>query len=148
MSTLVLLRVTQKIVYICSMLFSLTRYVAYETQASNAMCQINEEADFRNPNVPKVVTQKDGCLLYMSRAPMPTNKKLEFKKAMKQRGTSGQDDAEVSRGPAVTTPDLNASFRGRWMPARRLFGAAGCIAIGPIRMRWRAARRGAPTRIS
>jgi len=50
----------------------------------NAMCQINEEADFRNPNVPKVVTQKDGSLLYMSRAPMPTNKKLEFGKAMKQ----------------------------------------------------------------
>ena len=50
----------------------------------SAMCQINEEADFRNPNVPKVVTQKDGCLLYMSRAPMPTNKKLEFEKAMKQ----------------------------------------------------------------
>ena len=50
----------------------------------NAMCQINEEADFRNPNIPKVVTQKDGRLLYMSRAPIPTNKKLEFEKAMKQ----------------------------------------------------------------
>ena len=50
----------------------------------NAMCQINEEADFRNPNVPKVITQKDGRLLYMSRAPIPTNKKLEFEKAMKQ----------------------------------------------------------------
>ena len=50
----------------------------------NAMCQINEEDDFRNPNIPKVVTQKDGRLLYMSRAPIPTNKKLEFEKAMKQ----------------------------------------------------------------
>jgi len=50
----------------------------------NAMCKINEEDDFRNPNIPKVVTQKDGCLLYMSRAPIPTNKKLEFEKAMKQ----------------------------------------------------------------
>ena len=50
----------------------------------NAMCKINEEADFRNPNVPKVVTQKDGRLLYMSRSPIPTNKKLEFEKAMKQ----------------------------------------------------------------
>ena len=50
----------------------------------NAMCQINEEADFRNPNVPKVVTQMDGRLLYMSRAPIPTNKKFEFASAMKQ----------------------------------------------------------------
>ena len=50
----------------------------------NAMCQINEDADFRNPNVPKVITQKDGRLLYITRAPIPTNKKLEFEKAMKQ----------------------------------------------------------------
>ena len=50
----------------------------------NAMCQINKEADFRNPNVPKVVTQKDGRLLYMSLAPVPTNKQLGFEKAMKQ----------------------------------------------------------------
>ena len=50
----------------------------------NAMCQINEKADFRNPNIPKVVTQKDCRLLYMSRAPIPTNKNLKFEKAMKQ----------------------------------------------------------------
>ena len=50
----------------------------------NAMCKINEETDFKNPNVPKVVTQKDGHLLYMSRAPIPTNKKFGFEKAMKQ----------------------------------------------------------------
>lgn len=50
----------------------------------NAMCQINNEPDFRNPNIPKVVTQKDGQLLYMSRSPIPTNKKLAFTKAMKQ----------------------------------------------------------------
>jgi len=50
----------------------------------NAMCQINEEVDFRSPNIPKVVTQKDCRLLYMSRAPIPTNKKLKFEKAMKQ----------------------------------------------------------------
>ena len=50
----------------------------------NVMCPINNETDFKNPNVPKVVTQEDGRLLYMSRAPIPINKKLEFKSAMKQ----------------------------------------------------------------
>ena len=50
----------------------------------NAMCPINNEIDFKNPNVPKVVTQMDGRLLYMSRAPIPTNKKFEFVSAMKQ----------------------------------------------------------------
>jgi 4-hydroxy 2-oxovalerate aldolase len=50
----------------------------------NGMCPIEEENDFRNPNVPKVVTSPDGRLLYMSRAPIPTGKKLEFKGAMRQ----------------------------------------------------------------
>mgnify|MGYP001250786246 CR=1 FL=1 len=35
-------------------------------------------------NIPKVVTSLDGQLLYMSRAPIPTGKKLEFKEAMRQ----------------------------------------------------------------
>ena len=51
---------------------------------TNAMCPINNEIDFKNPNIPKVVTQMDGRLLYMSRAPIPTNKKFEFASAMKQ----------------------------------------------------------------
>jgi 3-deoxy-manno-octulosonate cytidylyltransferase (CMP-KDO synthetase) len=50
----------------------------------NAMCSIKEEEDFRSPNVPKVVTQKDGRLLYMSRAPIPTSKQFGFNSAMKQ----------------------------------------------------------------
>jgi len=50
----------------------------------NAMCSIKNEDDFRNPNVPKVVTRKDGRLLYMSRSPVPTNKQLGFERAMKQ----------------------------------------------------------------
>ena len=50
----------------------------------NAMCPIINEDDFKNPNIPKVVTRKDGRLLYMSRAPIPPNKKLGFEKAMKQ----------------------------------------------------------------
>jgi len=50
----------------------------------NAMCSINDERDFKSPNVPKVVTREDGRLLYMSRAPIPTGKQHEFKSAMKQ----------------------------------------------------------------
>ena len=50
----------------------------------NGMCPIEEEKDFRNPNVPKVVTTSNGQLLYMSRAPIPTGKDHEFNEAMRQ----------------------------------------------------------------
>ncbi len=33
----------------------------------NAMWPINNKKDFKSPNIPKVVTRKDGRLLYMSR---------------------------------------------------------------------------------
>jgi len=39
---------------------------------------------FRNVNTPKVVMRPDGRLLYMSRAPLPTNKKHGFVKAWRQ----------------------------------------------------------------
>jgi 3-deoxy-manno-octulosonate cytidylyltransferase (CMP-KDO synthetase) len=50
----------------------------------NAMAPIREEADFRSNTVPKVVVRPDGRLLYMSRAPIPTNKQHDFVSAMKQ----------------------------------------------------------------
>ncbi|MBD22025.1 MAG: 3-deoxy-manno-octulosonate cytidylyltransferase [Rhodospirillaceae bacterium] len=50
----------------------------------NAMCPISDERDFISPNVPKVVTREDGRLLYMSRAPIPTDKQHQFISAMKQ----------------------------------------------------------------
>jgi 4-hydroxy 2-oxovalerate aldolase len=50
----------------------------------NAMCPIYDEKDFRSPDVPKVVTAPDGRLLYISRSPIPTGKKNEFKSAMRQ----------------------------------------------------------------
>jgi 3-deoxy-manno-octulosonate cytidylyltransferase (CMP-KDO synthetase) len=50
----------------------------------NAMCPIELESDFRSTTVPKVVTRPDGRLLYMSRGAVPTTKKLEFIRAMKQ----------------------------------------------------------------
>lgn len=49
-----------------------------------AMCPILSEGDFRSPSVPKVVARKNGRLLYMSRAAIPTDKNLSFRKAMKQ----------------------------------------------------------------
>ena len=48
------------------------------------MCPIEDESDFNNPNIPKVVTREDGSLLYISRASIPSNKELAFRKAMKQ----------------------------------------------------------------
>ena len=50
----------------------------------NAMCQINEESDFFNIHVPKVVTTVDGKLLYMSRSSIPNNKQNQFVFAMRQ----------------------------------------------------------------
>lgn len=50
----------------------------------NAMCPIDNEADFRSASVPKVVSRPDGRLLYMSRTAVPTNKRLEFVEANKQ----------------------------------------------------------------
>jgi 3-deoxy-manno-octulosonate cytidylyltransferase (CMP-KDO synthetase) len=50
----------------------------------NAMCAVDLESDFRSPTVPKVVTRPDGRLLYMSRAAIPTDKKLAFRTTMKQ----------------------------------------------------------------
>lgn len=50
----------------------------------NAMCPINEVSDFLSSTVPKVVCRPDGRLLYMSRAPIPTDKQHSFVSAMKQ----------------------------------------------------------------
>ena len=48
------------------------------------MCKIERENEFKSPTVPKVVVRPDGRLLYMSRAGIPTSKKLNFQKALKQ----------------------------------------------------------------
>ncbi len=50
----------------------------------NAMCHINEESDYFNIHVPKVVTTVDGKLLYMSRSAIPHNKQNLFEFAMRQ----------------------------------------------------------------
>ena len=47
-------------------------------------CKIKSEEEFRNPNIIKIVKNKDNDLLYASRAAIPTNKNLGFEKAYKQ----------------------------------------------------------------
>jgi len=48
------------------------------------MCPVLSEEDFRSSSVPKVVTKDNNELLYMSRAPIPTDKNLGFINSMKQ----------------------------------------------------------------
>lgn len=48
------------------------------------MCDILSESDFYSINVPKVVTDAKGNLLYMSRSPIPISKKEKFITAKKQ----------------------------------------------------------------
>ncbi len=51
----------------------------------NGMSDISNKDDFFNYNVPKVVTNNNGKLLYMSRSPIPANKKNTlYKNAKKQ----------------------------------------------------------------
>jgi 3-deoxy-manno-octulosonate cytidylyltransferase (CMP-KDO synthetase) len=50
----------------------------------NAMSAISDEREYWSRNVPKVVTARDGRLLYMSRAAIPANKSGSFDKAWKQ----------------------------------------------------------------
>ena len=46
--------------------------------------KIENKINIGNKNIPKVVFDKSGYLLYMSRGPIPSNKKFEFKKAWRQ----------------------------------------------------------------
>ena len=50
----------------------------------NGMCDIDDEKDFISYNVPKVVCSENNDLLYMSRAPIPSNKSGDFIKAKRQ----------------------------------------------------------------
>jgi 3-deoxy-manno-octulosonate cytidylyltransferase (CMP-KDO synthetase) len=50
----------------------------------NGFCPLEEESLFRSGNTPKVVLRPDNYLLYMSRGPIPTTKKLGFVRAWRQ----------------------------------------------------------------
>lgn len=50
----------------------------------NGYCTLSDETLFRSSSTPKVVMRPDGRLLYMSRAPIPTNKVHGFDQAWRQ----------------------------------------------------------------
>ena len=56
----------------------------YPGEIINGMAIIETLDEFVNPSIPKVVARPDGKLLYMSRAAIPTTKKLKFETAWKQ----------------------------------------------------------------
>lgn len=57
---------------------------AHPADVINGFCPIAEEGMFRRSSTPKVVMRPDGRLLYMSRAPIPTNKRHGLVKAWRQ----------------------------------------------------------------
>lgn len=56
----------------------------YPGEILNGYCEINDEELFRSGSVPKVVFRPDGRLLFMSRAPIPSNKQHTFERAWRQ----------------------------------------------------------------
>ena len=54
--------------------------------AINAFAKIHNEDEFRSPSVPKVLFDKAGNLLFISRSPVPTNKNFGFRGASRQIG--------------------------------------------------------------
>ena len=56
----------------------------YPKEIITGYCEIDNEKDYRDLNVPKVVIRPDGRLLYASRAPIPSNKSNKFEKGYRQ----------------------------------------------------------------
>ena len=50
----------------------------------NGMSRIMNKDEFFSPHIPKVVTNSNNEMIYMSRAPIPSDKNLSFNKSMKQ----------------------------------------------------------------
>lgn len=56
----------------------------FEGEVINGYAPITEEAQYRSISIPKLVFRPDGRLLYMSRSPIPGNKKNEFRRSWRQ----------------------------------------------------------------
>ena len=56
----------------------------YPNKVINGFTKIKDKNMFTSPHVPKVIFRKDGNLIYMSRAPIPSNKKKSFIRGWRQ----------------------------------------------------------------
>ena len=56
----------------------------YPNKVINGFTEIKDKNMFNSPHIPKVIFRKDGNLIYMSRAPIPSNKKKSFTKGWRQ----------------------------------------------------------------
>ena len=56
----------------------------YPNEVINGFASIDKEKDYHSLTIPKVVLRPDGRLLYMSRSPIPGNKKRVFEKSWRQ----------------------------------------------------------------
>ena len=56
----------------------------YPNKVINGFTEIKDKKMFNSPHVPKVIFRKDGNLIYMSRAQIPSNKKKTFIRAWRQ----------------------------------------------------------------
>ena len=56
----------------------------FPNQIVNGFTKIKDKKSFYSTNIPKVIFSNDNNLLYMSRAPIPSNKKKTFSKAWRQ----------------------------------------------------------------
>ena len=56
----------------------------YPNKVINGFTKIKDKKMFNSPHVPKVIFRKDGNLIYMSRAPIPSNKKKSFIRGWRQ----------------------------------------------------------------
>jgi 3-deoxy-manno-octulosonate cytidylyltransferase (CMP-KDO synthetase) len=56
----------------------------FPKEVINGYCSISDESLFRSASVPKLVMRPDGRLLYISRAPIPSNKTFKFEKSWRQ----------------------------------------------------------------
>ena len=54
------------------------------TQVINGFTEIKNKKQFYSPSIPKVVFDNNSNLMYMSRSPIPSNKKKQFIKAWRQ----------------------------------------------------------------
>ena len=89
----------------------------YPNKVINGFTKIKDKKMFNSPHVPKVIFRKDGNLIYMSRAPIPSNKKKSFIEVknvtlLRKKGIAEFPDAETLRGSKNLRELIKASNKG------------------------------------